>query len=57
MLDLAERHLQEAGAQRAEGLDVAGAQEAVLALAGAGVRSRARAEDVLDLAGERARRR
>ena len=33
VLDLAERQLQEARAERAEGLGVAGAQEAVVALA------------------------
>ena len=57
MLDLAERQLQEARAERAERLDVAGAQEAVVALAGAPRGQAAGAEHVLDLARERARRR
>ena len=58
VLDLAERQLQEARAERAERLGVAGAQEAVVALAVAcGLPSAARAERVLDLPRERARRR
>src|SRR5919199_5811829 len=57
-LDLAERQLQEACAERAERVDVAGAQEAVIALAvGPRVAEVARAERVLHLAGERAARR
>ena len=56
VLDLAERHLQEARAQRAERVGVAGAQEAVVALAGAPRGEVARAERVLDLARERGAR-
>ena len=55
VLDLAQRHLQEAGAERAEALDVAGAEEAVVALAAASpaLPSPRDAEHVLDLARDR----
>ena len=57
VLDGAERQLQEARAERAERLGVAGAEEAVLALAVAlRVLEAAGAERVLDPAGERGRR-
>ena len=53
VLDRAERHLQEARAERGERVDVAGREERVVALAAGRVAEPARAEDVLDLAGER----
>jgi teichuronic acid biosynthesis glycosyltransferase TuaC len=58
VLDEAEGHLQEAGAELAEALDVAGAEEAIVALAVAfagragGTGEGAGGEGVLDLAGE-----
>ena len=56
MLDLAERHLQEARCRALEGGHVAGAEEAVVAFVLAQVVELARAQRVLDLA-VRARRR
>ena len=53
LLDAAERQLQEARALRAEGVGVAGAEEAVAALAGRRRGEPARAERVLDLTRER----
>ena len=56
VLDLAERQLQEARAERAERLGVAGAEERVAALARPAGAEPAAAEHVLDLARQRARR-
>jgi hypothetical protein len=53
-LDLAERHLEEASAQLAEGLDLAAAEEAVLAFAVGGAGQAGRLERAL---GRRRRRR
>ena len=54
VLDRAQRHLQEARPELAERVRVAGAQEAVVALAArAGCAELARAQRVLDLARER----